>query len=451
MTDHFICNACTELEIRIRALENKVSLRKQEKEQIHHLNAVLSSIRDVNRLIIKEKDRQPLIRGICESLVENRGFHNAWIILIDRSHAITASAEAGLGKDFNRILENIRQGDLIRCCHTLLSGTEFLVIDTPPNECADCPVSHMYDGRGAISARLEHEGKIYGVLTVSVPAAFSRSPDEHELFRDVADDIAYALHSIEVEEKRRHTEMELRNARDKLERRVRERTIELEHLSAKLLNAQEEERKRIAGDLHDGIGQCLSAVKFMVETTLEHIDGKVPESDLNPLKALVPLLQEASEEVRSIVMNLRPSILDDLGILATIGWFCRQFQAVYACIEVSQDIGMTEEQVPNALKTIIFRILQEAMNNIAKYSEADHVRLCLRKSGDILELRIEDNGCGFDIAHLLAADSTEKGFGIAGMKERTELSGGVFSLSSAPGRGTTVRAVWTDTSVRPIS
>jgi len=241
---------------------------------------------------------------------------------------------------------------------------------------------------------------------------------------------------------RKRAEEALRKAHNKLEQRVKERTAELQSLSSRLLEVQEEERKRIAGDLHDGIGQLLSAIKFKVESTLgqmrEHRDGPA----LNSLETLIPMLQDAVEEIRKIVMNLRPSILDDLGVVTTISWFCRQFQAVYSKTRIEEQINIKETEVPGALKTIIFRVLQEALNNVAKHSDADLVRLYLRKIDDNIELAIEDNGRGFDLGSILSLEDSEKGFGITGMKERTELSGGLFDIQSTPGSGTVVRASW---------
>jgi signal transduction histidine kinase len=436
-----------ELAQRVKALEkNAVELRRT-RERIRHLNAVLSSIRNVSRMIAKEKNRDRLIREICRSLIENRGYYNAWMAVTDQS-GILSVAEAGLGRDGIPLIEKLKSSGLENCCGNVLSCPGILTIQNPASFCTDCPVSHIYEGRGAMAARLEHSGKIYGILTVSVPEAFSTDPDEKALFQDVAADIAFALHNIEVEEERRQTEEKLREARDKLERRVRERTVELELLSSKLLNAQEEERKRIAGDLHDGIGQSLSAIKFMVETVLER-NSTDAAADLGSLKTLVPMLQKASEEVRTIVMNLRPSVLDDLGILATVGWFCRQFRTVYSFIRVEEDIDIREKDVPDPLKTIIFRVLQEAMNNVAKHSHADCVWLSFKKNHNAaVELLIEDNGDGFDVPAFLSVRSSEKGFGITGMKERTELSGGIFEICSAASAGTVVRALWPHQHIR---
>jgi signal transduction histidine kinase len=154
------------------------------------------------------------------------------------------------------------------------------------------------------------------------------------------------------------------------------------------------------------------------------------------------MLQKASEEVRAIVMNLRPSILDNLGILATINWFCRQYEGIYTGIRIEKTIHIRERDVPDHLKTAIFRILQEAFNNIAKHSNAREAHLALETNGERIELAVRDNGRGFDAGARFQKDGAENGFGITGMKERVELSGGVFSIQSAPGDGACVRASW---------
>lgn len=416
----------------------------ENQKLIKHLKSVLSSIRTVNRLIIKEKKRERLIQGICDSLIEHRGYYNAWIVLFDEKYSILASAEAGIEQNLNIVLKSIEQGCLPHCLKNVMLNSKFLAILNPRKECGECYIAELYQGRGALSALLVHGERAFGVLTVSIPAVFTNNAEEKELFKDVADDIAFALHNIEVEKKREMMASALREARDQLETRVKQRTKQLEQLSAQLLNAQESERKRIAADLHDGIGQCISAVKFIVEGSLEQLEPKVPKGELKSLRALVPLLSETTEEIRNIIMNLRPSMLDDLGVLATIGWYCRQFKKLYPHIRTSENIDISETWIPDPLKITIFRILQEAMNNVAKHSDADRLSIDLTGDDDVIEMRIYDNGVGFN-ARDLEEEKMLEHFGIAGMKERTELSGGHFFIDSSPGDGTTIKAVWETT------
>lgn len=136
-------------------------------------------------------------------------------------------------------------------------------------------------------------------------------------------------------------------------------------------------------------------------------------------------------------MNLRPALLGDLGLLPTIGWFVRDYQKTYPHIRVEKQTEIEETQMPDPLKPVIYRILQEAMNNIAKHSKANRVSISLmRKRGDRIELVIEDNGIGFD------TESVKKGLGLGSMRERAELSGGLFDNESVKGKGTVIRASW---------
>ena len=223
---------------------------------------------------------------------------------------------------------------------------------------------------------------------------------------------------------------------------LRESDKELRILSNQLLSTEEKERKRIARELHDGIGQALTAIKFSVENSLRELRSRPNHSELKPLEAVIPLTQKTIEEVRRIVKDLRPAILDDLGILATITWFCREFQKVYANIEIKKDIDIREKDIPSPLKTVIYRVLQEALNNIAKHSRADAVQLGLKKKNSRIELKVHDNGRGFDFSKAISLKASRRGFGLASMRERAELSGGAFAIDSSDGKGTTVRVRW---------
>ena len=220
-----------------------------------------------------------------------------------------------------------------------------------------------------------------------------------------------------------------------LEDDLRESENRLHHLSSQLVATQENERRRIARELHDSIGQSLAATKFILEKKLSQFDkGMAPPGVA--LEDVIPMIQNAIEESRRISMDLWPSVLDDLGILSAISWFCRQFEIVYSSISIEKQLDMQEDEVPVPLKVVIYRVLQETLNNIAKHSQADRVYISLWKQDGKIELTIEDNGIGFDL------ETSRKGLGLVSMKERIEFSGGSLAVESDLKLGTTIRATW---------
>jgi PAS domain S-box-containing protein len=247
---------------------------------------------------------------------------------------------------------------------------------------------------------------------------------------------------------RKRAEQELVKARDELELRVRERTADLEKANdqlrsvpSKLIAAQEDERKRISGELHDSIGQTLAALKYGIETVLVRGDQGDASGALKLLERFVPTLQHSIEETRSIYMGLRPPMLDNLGLLPTLEWFCREFQTLHARFDFDFNAAVEEGEIPDVLKVTIFRIVQEALNNVAKHSEAERVELSLRRSSDCIELVVQDSGRGFDLESIIGQNSG-RCLGIAGIRERVEATAGEFWIESATGKGTILRACW---------
>jgi signal transduction histidine kinase len=224
----------------------------------------------------------------------------------------------------------------------------------------------------------------------------------------------------------------------KTEEALMETGKQVRYLSSRLLEAQENERKMMARELHDGVGAGLTAIIY----GLEELQEDASPDHAQHLKDLISTTRTTMEETRRISTDLRPSILDDMGLLATIRWFSRRFQGLHSALKIEDKLDIDEMVVPEKLKIVIYRVLQEALSNIAKHSGADHVRVSLRQRRKMVELSIEDNGKGFRVEEVADKSDSLGGMGLAGMRERTELSGGLFEISSRQGKGTTIRTSW---------
>ncbi|MFH1138261.1 MAG: PocR ligand-binding domain-containing protein [Pseudomonadota bacterium] len=229
-------------------------------------------------------------------------------------------------------------------------------------------------------------------------------------------------------------------ARQHAEEALRQSETRLHLLSAKLIMAQEEERRKLAADLHDGIGQSLAATKYGVDSVLPGLPPGSPSQEA--LFAASGNLKNVINEVRRMQTELRPQVLDDLGIVATVNWFCREYQKIYSRILVEKNIRISESAIPPELKPVIYRILQEAMNNVAKHSQATRVMIGLRQKTGKIILTIQDDGQGFNAAHILANQDRQFGLGLDSIRERAELSGGRLNIKSVVGKGTAVRVSW---------
>lgn len=203
-----------QLQWRVAELKRAEIERRQAEGRLEHLNRVLRAIRSVNQLITRERNRERLLQGVCERLIETRGYYNAWIALLDEAGRLTAYAEAGLDKDFLPLLERLKRGELTGCARKALQRSGVVVIENPFSTCSDCPLAGQYAGRGAMTVRLEHEGKIYGFISLSIPRNLLGDEEEQSLLKEVAGDLAFALHDIELEEKHRRAEEVLRQSEE---------------------------------------------------------------------------------------------------------------------------------------------------------------------------------------------------------------------------------------------
>jgi len=192
--------------LRIRRTET--TLRETESRE-RHLNAVLRAIRNVNRLITKERDLDRLIWGACRNLTETLGYKNAWIALIGENGDLDRTASSGFFESFDPMLEKLRQKDRPYSVREALNQSCLIVSDDPVLECGECPDSPAQSEYVGFTTRLEYDDRIHGILSVAVPSCYAGDGAEQDLFVELAADIAFALHQIELQNQRRITEQKL--------------------------------------------------------------------------------------------------------------------------------------------------------------------------------------------------------------------------------------------------
>ncbi|MBI3247514.1 MAG: HAMP domain-containing protein [Deltaproteobacteria bacterium] len=208
---------------------------------------------------------------------------------------------------------------------------------------------------------------------------------------------------------------------------------ELKRLSRQLLDAQESERRAIARELHDELGQALQALKINLQTA-----QRFPQNSGQRLQESIGIVDHALQQVRNLSLDLRPSLLDDLGLVAALEWYVdRQAQRVGF---VGHFTATPHDlRVDPALETVCFRVVQEALTNVARHAQAQQVWVEVERSETELHLRVRDDGVGFDVPSARERAARGASFGLLGMRERVELIGGSLETTSAPAQGTKIR------------
>ena len=220
--------------------------------------------------------------------------------------------------------------------------------------------------------------------------------------------------------------------REKIENKVKEQRFR----SILILEGQEEERKRISRDIHDGIGQMLTAMKFKLEAATLSTNEVSREKILIDTKSI---LQQLIREVRRVSFNLTPSTLSDYGIVATVKKLCAELNQLSDKEVIFENRTGFINRLENTVETNLYRIIQEAVNNAIKYSEASTIKVIFDHNADYLNVEISDNGKGFAYQKILEnGHFSATGHGIFNMKERTSFINGSFNLESEAGKGTKI-------------
>ncbi len=262
----------------------------------------------------------------------------------------------------------------------------------------------------------DNDGNLIRSMAVSLDITQRKKAEE--LLQKAKEELS--KYSLELEQKVAQRTEEISMARDLLRR-----------LSASVMNSQEIERAAIARELHDELGQVLTALRLDAAWLRNHLEGKHSKCE-DRIQDMCKLIDHSIDDVRSMAFRLRPGVLDDLGLVEALEIYTADFEQRSDITTVFQHKNVPT--VDSTISTAAYRIAQEALTNIARHSRANHVEISLKYTDNILDLSIVDNGQGFPVEEL----PESSGLGLAGMRERAILAGGELIVESSVDRGTTI-------------
>jgi signal transduction histidine kinase len=390
-------------------LEDKVQRRTKE---LSALNAVITSISQSLNL-----DR--MLNDAVTEILTVMDIEAGMVHLLDEKAArLIIKIHQGLSPEYVQRIGKLEPGEDI-AGQVVQSGEPIVVNDAIANPKAAIMVGEKAEFRAYISLPVRSKNRVLGVLSLASYAPNKFEAEVVHLLSAMGDAIG-----ITVE-----------NAR--AAKRLEEMSKIREQLLEKLISAQEEERRRLARELHDEASQSLAALAL----NLEGIADTLPARYLDTRQKLDLLKEQAIQTlggIRNLALELRPSALDDLGLSMAIDWYAKDYLAKRG-LDVKVEVIGPKTKLPSYTETMLFRIIQEALTNVVKHAEASQVKVQLQLSDSTAIVQVEDNGKGFDVEATLSGEGMRRNLGIHGMAERATLLGGTFTVTSQPEKGTRLR------------
>ncbi|MBI2852490.1 MAG: sensor histidine kinase [Chloroflexi bacterium] len=252
--------------------------------------------------------------------------------------------------------------------------------------------------------------------------------------QDEVERLAESLESMR--QQLRDAYQKISRANEELESRINERTTRLTEVLGRVISAQEEERRRLARELHDETAQTIGALSIALDRARLDLQGASPDA-VERIQEAQNAVRRLLDEIRRLILDLRPIALEDLGLVPAIRWYAEshlQERGIQTAIETHQ----LAARLPEHLEISLFRIVQEAINNIARHARAQQASIRLLLQNSVARIEVTDDGQGFNVEDVLKPHLSGRGVGLMGMQERARLLGGRFNIRSEPGKGTHV-------------
>ncbi len=399
--------------------------------ELERLNKLYAALAQVNQAIVRRPTREDLFHEVCRILVASGGFSMAWVGWRDaerqRLDVLTQYGDAAGYLQQIRVYTDDRpegrgpSGVVLRegqpyICNDLVNDP----ITLPWREAA---AQSGFRASAVFPVRLHQE--VVGTLNVYATQAGFFQDREVALLLDVAADLSFALDSFARGE-----------ARLRAEKALEEHARQLRAMSRQLLEVQENERRLLARELHDSVGQELTALSLNLGMIRSALPPDAPAALRARLEDSQHLLEDTTRHLRHVMMALRPPGLDELGLLAALKHHAQrvaQRSGFRLVVHGTEPRPRLDPMVEIAL----FRIAQEALNNTVKHAQATDITLAVEGTADQVRLSVTDNGRGFDPQRKAPA-SAAGGMGMTTMRERAEAVGAALDIQSHPGRGTTI-------------
>ena len=403
--------------IAVTELMRDVSEASELESKIAEAHRNLLALNTIATVVSHSLDLDTVLSSALDKTLEIMKSNTGGILLLDEDTQILRyRVYHGLSKEYaQEVCCRLGEGIAGRVAQT---GQGILVEDISMDPRAAHPDLITAEGlRAFASVPLRSKDKVLGVINIASHEARKFSSDDVQLLDSIAAQVAIA-----VENARLHQEVQRKDEiRGELLREI--------------FSIQEEERRRIARELHDETSQTLASLA----ANLEAIAGTLPsgtEKAKTRLREVGQLAISILDEINKLIYQLRPTLLDDLGLVSGVRWLVDNYLGAAGITVNFKTAGQVRRLVPQ-LETTLFRVIQEAVYNIAKHAHARNASLSLHFKKSAIRVRVRDDGRGFDVEEAITSKDRPRGLGLLGMKERVELFNGTMSISSHPGDGGT--------------
>ena len=394
-----------------------ITERKAREQELRRRNRELKALNAVASAMSTPVSADEMLSRTLQQMLTALELRVGWIITLDENGQTRLAASQGLNEPEQQVIAFPE----CRCGMALIQGTPTIVYPTEER----CILHRLLaeEERGLTchaAAPVQARDQVLGILSVAAAGPQAIDQADITLLEAVGRQIGVALENARLWEELRRKE-QIRG-----------------ELLAQVIRAQEEERQRIARELHDGIGQSLNALVFglnAVSTALE----QAPQVASELTERLTVSVSDTVKELQDVIYDLRPSLLDDLGLCRALRWYMQE-RLQSRGVRVILDAPETLRLPPDA-ETTLFRIAQEATTNVIKHAQARQMGVTLDAAPAQVRMEIWDDGVGFDPRATLAGDNGRRGWGLLGMQERVALLGGEFTVESQPGAGSRLTVI----------